>query len=189
MRHRPFTDNNAGLYPYSSLQINVPSILSKEIIQWGEDMIRDEEVYDPPYDQLRGREDEIHITLLYGVHTSDPEFFQPILSEERSFEVKLGVISLFTTNDDFDVVKIEASSPTLHYLNQFLRKNVSHTPYYYTYNPHVTIAYVRKNSCNHLEGENYFKDWKWRVNTVVFSSKNGNKTPIRINSVMSAFCS
>lgn len=189
MTYRPFTDRKTGLHPYSSVQINLPSILADQIVRWGDETIKDSDIYSPPNDLIHGREDESHITLLYGIHSQSPEQVQAILAREQPFEVRLGQISIFTTNDEFDVVKIETSSPSLFYFNHLLKNNLQNTSSFDTYRPHVTIAYIKKNLYSNLIGNSNFKDWRWTANSVVFSSANGEKTPIRLNTLRPVCCS
>ncbi len=186
---RPFTDRKTGLHPYSSVQINLPNILADQIVRWGQSMINDRDVYNPPNDLIHGREDEIHITLLYGVHSESPEHTQSLLSREQPFEIRLGRVSIFTTHEDFDVVKIEAMSPSLFYFNHLLKVNLQNTPSYDTYRPHVTIAYIKKNLYANLVGNDNFTDWRWTASSVIFSSTNGEKTPIRLNTLRPVRCS
>jgi 2'-5' RNA ligase len=139
---------------------------------------------------IHGREDEIHLTLLYGVHAQAPEEIQSVLSGHSPFEVKLGRISLFTSNEEFDVVKIEAIGPSLFYMNHLLKTNILNTSSYSIYRPHVTIAYVKKEAeYSKLIGGDYFKEWAWTANTIIFSSKNGQKTPVRLNTLKPVCCS
>ena len=190
MTYRPFTDRKLGLYPYSSVQINLPSILADQVMRWGRDMVQEKDIYCPPNDLIHGREDEVHITLLYGVHAHSHEEVQSVLSGQNPFEVRLGHISVFTTNEEFDVIKIEALSSSLFYLNHLLRTNLPNTSNYSVYKPHVTIAYVKKGTdYKNLIGDDYFKEWKWTNSTVIFSSKNGQKTPIRLNTLRPVRCS
>jgi 2'-5' RNA ligase len=176
-----------GVYEYSSVQINLPKLVADQIIKWGQDHISDEDLYDPPNDFLHGREDEIHVTILYGIHSSSCDEVYELLSTHYPFEVKLGQVSLFTTDKSFDVVKIEADSPSLFYLNRLLRNNVECTQMYKSYSPHVTIAYTDKNRIKIKDGGT-FKNWRWTVNTVIFSSKDGTRTPIRLNTSRPVKC-
>jgi 2'-5' RNA ligase len=189
MTYRPFTDRKTGVHPYSSVQINLPAILADQIVQWGQQMIADEDIYCPLNDLIHGREDEIHITLLYGVHTESSYQAQSMLSGQNPFEVRLGCVSIFTNNKDFDVVKIEAISPSLFYFNQLLKTNIQNTPSYNTYHPHVTIAYIKKDLYQNLVGSSNFRDWRWTASSVIFSSTSGEKTPIRLNTLRPVRCS
>jgi 2'-5' RNA ligase len=186
---RPFTGRKVGLYPYSSVQVNAPAIISNGIISWGEEMISDRDIYSPPNDFIHGREDEIHITLLYGLHSQHFQETSTLMASQLSFEVELGQVSIFTTNDDFDVVKIEVNSPSLFYFHNMLKSNVPNTNCYATYRPHVTIAYIKKNLYKNLIGRKYFNGWRWTANSVIFSSTDGQKTPIRLNTLRPVLCS
>lgn len=184
---RPFTDRK-GLYQYSSIQVNVPEILAREVINWGDEMIEDKDIYSPPDDLIHGREDEVHITLLYGIHSHSPEDSKRVLCEQPPFEVQFGQVSIFNTNCEFDVVKIEVSGTGLFRLNNILNLNIENTNYYSSYKPHVTIAYVNKNTCKNLIGSKYFDGWKFVVNSLIFSSTNRQKTAIRLNTLRPVIC-
>lgn len=60
-------------YDYSSCHINVPSPLNQEIIEWGRAQVADEDLYVTQRDPTFGREDEIHITVLYGLHSENSD--------------------------------------------------------------------------------------------------------------------
>ncbi len=173
---RLFTDK---VHEFSSLQINLPEVMADKIMRWGRLNISNEDLYDN--DNLHGREDEIHVTLLYGIHSPSCSSFKDIINDYPPFITELGKLSIFTTNDNFDVVKIEASGPSLFYLNSFLKNKIANTQNY-EYSPHVTIAYVKKNKVK-INDVNKFNSWKWTASTVMFSSKNGGKVPIKLNTL------
>lgn len=56
-------------YDYSSIHVDVPKDISDDIIKWGRKEISDREIFVMPRDPGLGREDEIHVTVLYGLHT------------------------------------------------------------------------------------------------------------------------
>ena len=140
--------NNVTKYQYSSVQVSLPTPVADEIFEWGEEHIKDDKVFSDPYAPIYGRENELHITLLYGLHTEQPELVSELLKNESVFRVKLGAISIFTNNSNFDVVKIDVLSDKLHELNEKLSYNLASTVLYDKYQPHITIAYIRKNTCN-----------------------------------------
>lgn len=177
---RPFMGKR-GQYDYSSVQVNLPKLLAKQIIEWGNEYIADEDLYAPGKDSTHGREDEMHVTILYGIHTELPDRVKELVSNQPPFQVKLDKISLFTSNEAFDVVKVGASSLSLVYLNHLLKNSIANTQNYPSYKPHVTIAYVKKGVCKEIPDKDAFDMITWTVETIVFSSKNGEKTPIRLN--------
>lgn len=87
-----------------------------------------------------------HITVLYGLHNSDPT---NVFNRLRRSMVHLGDepqaelqgLSLFQ-NQDQDVLKIGVDSPDLHRLNTIAREE-PHTLSFPDYHPHVTIATLK----------------------------------------------
>lgn len=149
-----------------------------DLEKWGDliSKIKEEDLYDDGSGTF-GREDEPHITVLYGFHDEvKAEDFYPIIEEHgTNFELKGTKISLFE-NPEFDVVKIEIE-PTEKLLA--LREAVMglpHTLTYKDYNPHMTIAYVKKGM-----GKKYVMDFKdkhlsLKSDKLIFSTKDKEKT-------------
>lgn len=164
-------------YAYSSTQVNLPPTLQSKIIRWGEEYISDSDLFVDPNDISFGREDETHVTVLYGLHSDRPDDVRKLLTGVDSFEIELGKISLFTWNDKFDVVKIEAFSDELHRLNKLLSR-LPNTQMFSIYKPHVTIAYVKKGHCDKLINNMNFVGKTWMPESIVFSTKQGVKTTI-----------
>ena len=137
--------------------------------------INDDELYDDGSGTF-GKENEPHITVLYGFHDEViAEDFIEILEEHGTqFRLKSKGISIFE-NENFDVVKFDIE-PTEEILK--LRQDVETLPNtltYKDYHPHMTIAYVKKG-----EGKKYIKDFGkkyviFETDKLVFSDKNRNK--------------
>jgi 2'-5' RNA ligase len=159
------------------VQINLPSGLAREIMQWGDDNIPDESVFHNPDDPSFGREDEIHVTALYGIHSESPEDVREVVCRTKTFDVQLKKLSIFT-NDDFDVLKIGVESEGLVSLNERLRHAVEYTSKFKTYVPHVTIAYLKKGKAWKYEGVDRFDGRMFHADSVVFSPKQKNKVKI-----------
>jgi 2'-5' RNA ligase len=179
---RSFSDKKAGQYDYSSVQINIPAVIAHQVLRWSEKHVFDEDLYNPPNDKTHGREEDLHVTILYGIHSSLPNTTISLLKECKPFHVKLGKISMFTTNELYDVLKIEVISDKLRSLNKLLKEKLENTQLYDTYRPHVTIAYLKKNKIAKIEDVDVFTGEEWPVKTIIFSSKSGEKTPIRLTS-------
>lgn len=167
-------------YQYSSTQVNLPDKLAQNILEWSDHHVPDSMLYTNPDDPTFGREEEPHITVLYGLHSSDPRPVEKTLQNERPGEVVLGKMSLFTSSDKFDVLKIEVESEMLRRLHKTLSNNLPATDAYPSYIPHVTIAYVQKGKADKFVGDDAFKGENFRPDELMFSSKNGFKTKIRI---------
>jgi 2'-5' RNA ligase len=163
-------------HDFSSTQINLPLNLASKIIKWGKKNIKPEDLFDP---QNHGRENEIHVTVLYGINEESSDQIKSLLENQKPFKLKLGQVSLFKNNDKFDVIKLEVNSPDLIKLNKLLRDNLKVTETH-PYSPHVTIAYVKKNSCDVLNKNTLFKNKAWDADKIIFSSKNGTKTQIKL---------
>lgn len=162
-------------YDFSCVHVDLPPDLSQEIIHWGAKHVTDEEIYVSQKDLSFGREDEIHSTILYGIHNESPEQVKHLLQGFGTIHATLGRLNIFTNPHHFDVVMIEVISEDLCNLNRLLSEEVKHTNKYGQYKPHVTIAYVKKNKGWKYLGNSKFQGIKFTCNYCVFSSKDGTK--------------
>jgi len=144
-------------YSYATTDIEVPSEMAEFILEWNQLNIP-EDVLHVDEDGGKGREREPHITVKYGLLSKEipPELYE-LAKQTPPFPVMLGKVSLFTTNPEFDVVKLDVESPWLHKLNRMISDQVPHEDTYPTYHPHLTLAYVEKGSCEHMVGDDPFK--------------------------------
>jgi 2'-5' RNA ligase len=172
------------IYNYSSTQIYLPDELSDEIVEWGNKHVPDKDLYIDPADPSFGRENEIHITVLYGIHSDDLKPIQNILAGVKPIHCKLGRITLFDTNK-FDVVKIDVESPDLHALNVKLQA-LEHTNGYPVYKPHVTIAYVLKDRGKRWINCKAFLNKTFVAHDLIFSTKSGKKIALPIQTARSS---
>lgn len=163
-------------YDFSSTQINLPDAIAKKIMDWGKTAIPDAEVHSDP-DGGKGREDDIHVTVLYGIHDKEPNKVHKLLKTYKKFDIELGEVSVFS-NDAFDVVKLSVKSPEIHRLNAMLNKECENSNSYPTYIPHVTVAYVKKGKGKKYAGRKQFAGTRFRAETVTFSSSAGSKTDL-----------
>ena len=169
-----FLDEKEGERDFSSTQINLPKPLAEEIIAWGRENIPDSFLY-----QETGREEKMHITVLYGLRDERPDKAKEILEKEKAVKLKLGKISAFDTSGEYDVIKIEVNSPGLHKLHRLLQA-LPHEDSHPKYNPHVTIAYVKKGKGKRIIGNGMFDGELIETNKIMFNSKNGEKTEIKL---------
>ena len=159
-------------HSYSCVLAYINSV-KKEIENWSKKNIKEKDLY---VDE-GGREENSHVTVLYGLHTNDFQDVKPIIDKLYSFEIKLGKISKFESKD-YDVLKVEIESPYLHLINKKL-KTLPFTTKFPNYVPHMTIAYVKKDSCNHLLGNKDLVQ-KIKVSELTFSSKDKIKTKFEL---------
>jgi len=164
---------------YSSVQLDLPDRLADKIISWGCNNIPEKLVFFNPDRPSFGRENNIHITLLYGISGRDKVNTKNLLKNTKSFVVRLGKMSLFS-NDAFDVLKIDVDSPELHQINSVLVKNLNVIQTHPEYIPHVTIAYLNKNKGRKYKGVREFEGEKFQVSDLILSSEDGAKQKIKL---------
>lgn len=166
-------------YNYSCLMAVIEGDVADKILRFSS-LIPDSALYDDGSGE-NGREDEPHITVKYGIHTSSEEEISFAISEEGSVTAKLGRMSIFE-NEEFNVLKLEVESPDLHRLNDEVTNNVECTNTYPVYHPHVTIAYLckefdyRKLMCDIFDGEEV------SFSRLQFSPVDGEKTWVSLGS-------
>lgn len=178
-----------GPHSYSCVMINLPEDLANQIMAWGKLQVKDEDVV---VDEKggKGRENEPHVTLKYGLLDSEPtDALLQVFEHTAPFDVKLGRCSLFK-NPENDVVKLDVVSPGLHALNSNVCAVVAYEDEYTIYSPHVTIAYVNPTTCDRLEGASPWdnpvkmgvtdQEGVFTVREVVFSSTDGSKTVYKL---------
>lgn len=111
-------------------------------------------------------EDEPHITVLYGIkNLEDKDNIK-----QKGMSGKLGKIKKFS-QEDKDVLVIEIESEDLKKKNQEIRDNFDVNITYPEYNPHLTLAYVEKNSNDHLIGNDYFVGYEFKNLPIYFCGK------------------
>lgn len=167
-------------YSYSSLQIDMPKQFSNEVINWAISYIDENYLYEEKDDNSYGLEDEIHCTVLYGIYEIFPRQTRIILDPIQSFYINTKNITMFKTSSKYDVIKLDIESNELNELHYLLRNRVRNYNTFPIYKPHMTIGYVKKNSHDFLNNSTDFRDRKFLVKRLQFSSKNGNKYPIQL---------
>jgi 2'-5' RNA ligase len=158
----------------SQLDVNYFTAIDK-IFKYGLNHIPDSKLAS---DDGRQMADDIHITVLYGIHSSDfSEFRKAVLdSGIKEIKVELGKINKFSKDEHTDVIYVEVSPDyNLTALRGFLKNNLKNTQTHEEYHPHVTLAYVKRDSCDHLIGNETFKGTKLNFSSITFSDKDGNK--------------
>lgn len=165
-------------YEFSSVHIDVPIDLSDEIIEWGKKQISDNSLFKDLKNSFWGREDELHVTILYGIHSKDHQPTFQLLENEKPIHVRLQNVHIFREKL-FDVVTISVDSYDLERLNAKLKGNVRYSNRHKLYIPHITIAYVHKGEAENLKDATFNKN-KFIVDVAVFSSKDGSRTSLKL---------
>lgn len=159
-------------YDFSSIQVEIPDPEASEIREWTLQNIPDRILAD------MGREDDIHVTIKYGIHISDFTAARNLFINEKPIKFKLGEINLF--EGDNDVIKIDVISPDLHRLNKLISKNFEVTDTYPVYKPHLTLAYVLKSFGEPYSGRKDFLNREIVSDSIVFSGKDNRSTLFKL---------
>lgn len=169
-------------FDYGSTQLDLKGQVAEDVTEFAK-TIPEADLYKDPaanYDAQRtGRETEPHITVLYGLNTTNEAEVKGLVQEAKPIEVELGEVSQFDTNEDYDVLKVDVVSDELAALNAKLDK-VLETPgkTFDEYQPHVTIAYVKKGLGQKYVGDTRFKGQKITLDNLTFSTKDGKRINI-----------
>jgi 2'-5' RNA ligase len=165
-----------------STQFDLPENISVHIRKLGE-MVKDEHLHDC------GRENEPHVTVLYGINPTPSAMSEAIAAVKecgkQNVVAKLGEISKFS-NENFDVLKFEIISEDLYQMNEVLSNCLDYENDYPDYNPHLTIAYVKPGMGNFYVDQlkqaigNRLAGKSMSFDAVMFSNTNQEKTPIEL---------
>ena len=172
------SSQNDVTHDYSSTQINAPDWIEKKVIAYGR-KINDKDIFTDPNDESYGRQDGIHVTVKYGIHTTDYKKVEELVSDFGDVSIKLGKVTKFES-ERYDVLKIDIESEALRELNKIISKNLTCTDTHPVYKPHMTIAYIKKDSCKDLIDDDYFDGIEFTGKVLQFSAKNGTKTNIEL---------
>jgi 2'-5' RNA ligase/GNAT superfamily N-acetyltransferase len=145
-------ENSDNPIEYGCLMLDV------NIKNWQEllDRIDDNDVYD---EIGFGKENEPHITVLYGFHddVNVDDIISDVKSLKEPIQFSFKSASLFS-NDEYDVLKFDIESDELIKLNKHFKDNYDNTSTFPTYHPHLTIAYLKAGT-----GEKYVFDLKQSI--------------------------
>ncbi|WP_299464589.1 2'-5' RNA ligase family protein [uncultured Microscilla sp.] len=141
------------------------------------------DLYICPKAGVYGYEDTPHITALYEVHAL-PNALEKVevllCSAQQEIEVQLTAISVFEQKDkDYEVLKFEVASPTLVQLHEALKAELKHTLQYETYQPHATIAFIKKGAAKKYTATKIEQPIKLSLSEAIYSDGRGNKTLIK----------
>ena len=176
-------------YSYSCLMCSTPLPIVKRLLSWSNNNVPDNKLV--VNEEAGGREKDYHITVKYGLIESTPsEKLLEVLRNHPPFKVKIGKTSQFKNGltKGFDVLKCEILSPELIKLNKLVCDSVKHVDTYAGYNPHLTIAYVKPNSCNHLENQYPLGDLnEFVIDRVMFSGNGDDSNKDRLKEVIKLY--
>lgn len=166
-------------YDYSCVMADMPNGIATKVWDWGKKTIPEEDIYEGTGDDADqfGREEDSHVTVLYGLHTSNVNDIKKLFEKESSPKIKLGEVKHFSTKGKpYDVIIVEIVSPDLKKLNKLLTDNLEYTTDFPKYTPHMTIAYVKTGKAEQYDGQHIFDGDEVEIGKIIFSPAEGDKT-------------
>lgn len=117
--------------------------------------ISPEDVYDEK--EGFGLEHDVHTTVLFGFspETNVDDVIEKVNENVTlPFKIEVKGVSIFESKD-YDVLKFDVESPDLRALNKIMTENFEYTNNFHEFHPHITIAYLKKNTA-----QKYIKEFK-----------------------------
>lgn len=168
-------DTDKFVYSYSCAMLNLNEYIAEKITEWVNENIPKSDLYIDEDAGIDGYEPIPHVTIKYGLHSTDPNELIKLAKEFGPIMLHLKGISKFDTNPKFDVIKIDIISKRLNELNQIICDNMKATDAFDEYIPHATLAYVKKGTCDHLIGNRAFDKLTDEVYEIYFTARNGEE--------------
>ena len=167
-------------HDYSSTQVNFSPSATEEFFSRRKSLINKSDLYKPGNGM--GFEDDPHVTILTGIHAKHPSIeLMEIIETYPKLVVTLGNISIFKGSENYnscDVVKVDVRSTDLYVLNYAFAEVCENTQEFSEYIPHCTVAFVKPDTCDHLEGSNRFSGISFLADYVIFSAQDGKQRRI-----------
>ncbi len=162
-------------HDYSSTQVNFSPEATEEFLSKQKSLISNADLYKS--DGGMGLTTDPHVTIMNGIHAKHPPLeLMEIIETYPKMTVMLGNVSIFKGSENynpFDVVKVGIRCPDLYVLNYAFMESCENTQEFPEYTPHATVAFVKPDTCDHLEGLNRFNGICFLVDCVIFSDQDG----------------
>lgn len=169
----PASTDETPKHDYASTQVDLPPDVAAPILAKAA-AIPEEDLAE------KGREDEPHITVKYGI-TDDAavDAIRSALATVPPIRATLGATSIFDT-DEADVLKVDVDSPDLHAINKAIADAVPTEDTYPTYQPHVTIAYLKKGKGADYTGDDSLRGQELVIDRISFRGRDETATEIML---------
>ena len=161
-------------HKFSSTQIDLPQAIQKKMRAWVKANVKPEDL--SPDEDVG---DAFHVTIKYGLHTEDAAPVQKVLSNWGPVSLTLRDIELFDNAPNYDVLIVRVESPDLIDMNQAISK-LPHTDTHPTYQPHATLAYLKKGLSDKWVGSADFNGETFTEKMIRFTSSSGANSDISL---------
>lgn len=167
-------------FKYCNVQMPLPKELAVDIIAWGKKNIPDADLFNGDLGYATGRTLDSHITLKWGLaNDSDATHATRIVGKHEPFKLKLGTVRKFTCEEkNYDVIYVAVASSDMRFLHRRLSKIPGSVSTHATYSPHVTVAYVKRGTADHLIGSSKFEDKSFEASMASFMKMDGSEVKI-----------
>jgi hypothetical protein len=134
-----------------------------------------------------GREDKPHITILWGLHSDDPDAVEDVVKSFGQVTVNLGAVSFFPASGDhqFDVLIVKVDGQSIRDLNRLMSQRLEHASTHPSYEPHATIAYLKAGLGEKYAAAMAAPDEEITFDELVFSNRDREKTIISLTGAFS----
>ena len=161
---------------FGSTQFNLPDDLADRVRAMSM-KIADDDLADD------GREDDPHVTILYGLTDDNPKSVRQSLRGQPTGTIEFGQTSVFKC-DDYDVVKIDVLGDYIEHIHDVLADDCKYESTHPTYIPHCTLAYVRSGCGKKYLGMDDMEGQSFMPNKVIFSNTQNTVTAIPLGGVV-----
>jgi N12 class adenine-specific DNA methylase/2'-5' RNA ligase len=174
-------------YDFASTQVNLPPEIAQAMQEFNaqipdEDLAVEAGAKYGGETAAKGREEQSHVTLLYGIKSENPDAVRKLLENQPPITLKLGKTSVFAGTDNGDVLKIDVESEDLERLNKLLKDNLEFTETHPGYKPHATLAYLKVGKGKEWSGKDVpgVTGKTVTLDRIAFSDKSGEQTSIQL---------
>lgn len=170
-----------GPHKFASTQVQLTGEIGGKMLAFAQSIPANELADD-------GIETDPHVTVKYGIHSDDPKGVIEAVKQSEPITLTLGDLTLFPATDDhdYDVLKIDVDSPALSALHDVISEACENTETHSTYQPHATIAYLKRGIGQKYVGKSPVSGETFTANQITFSATDGTRTAIYLQGVQKA---
>lgn len=165
-------------YEYSSTQFTLDAADAKPFQDYGAAIPEDHLYYDTSHaGHSYGRENEAHVTLLYGIKDDSHEAVATAIAPFHAPTLTFGAVSVFSNQDKpYDVLKVDVDGGQhLQDMYHAVKAGTENHTEWLDYHAHATICYLKKGTAQHYVGDACFAGLQIVPSHLTFSPRSGAK--------------